>query len=181
MNLYAIPNLAVSVYTLILGLVVIRANPRAKVNRLCFLLTSVSFVWLFGYGIMYLNNDYDKALRIAKIGHAAAVILVPTVYWFMLAALGAYSKKFDHYLAIISIVVALVASMMTYLSKSYFVDISKHYWGYYPIGGPYMLLHTAWTFFIAIRAIFLLRDASGRAAKELQYENYLKFKYYAYL
>lgn len=178
MNIYSIPNILVSIYTLILGIVVIRANKNSRINQLCFLLTLVCFFWLFGYGIMYLHEDYDKAIRLAKVGHAAAVVLVPTVYWFMLEVLGTYKKKIDIYLAVIATAIAGLALLLAYSSTSYFAGISKHYWGYYPVGGIYMLLYTIWTFMVASRAIYLLNQASHKAAKELKYETYLKFKYY---
>ena len=108
MNIYSIPNFLVSVYTLILGLVVIRANPRATLNRLCFVLTFISFTWLFTYGIMYLSSDYDTALKMARAGHAVAVILVPTVYWFVLEVLGNYKKAIDVYLSIFTSIIRML-------------------------------------------------------------------------
>ncbi len=178
-NLYAIPNFIVSLYALTLGIAVIKANWHAAINRLYFLLTFISFLWLFSYGLLYLTTDYDKALQIAKVGHSAAVILVPTVYWFMLAVLGNLKKKIDVYMAIFANVYAVAAMCLTYVSPGYFKGIRLHYWGYYPVGGLHMLLYTIWTFMVALRALYLLIDASKKAKQNLQYENYLKFKYYA--
>ncbi len=93
MSIYSFPTLFVSIYTLILGIVVIRANPRARLNQICFLLTTASFAWLFSYGLMYLSANYDRALTLAHTGHLSAVLIVPIVYWFLLEVLGNNKKR----------------------------------------------------------------------------------------
>ncbi len=179
MSIYSFPTLFVSIYTLVLGIVVICANPKARLNRICFLLTTTSFTWLFSYGLMYLSTDYDRALKLAHVGHVSAVLIVPIVYWFLLEVLGDNKKRLDTRLAIISTIAAIIAAILCYFSPTYMSGLSKRYWGYYPVGGLYMLIYTTWTFIIAFRSLYLLNHASKNAIRELQYSEYQKFKFYA--
>ncbi len=178
MSIYSFPTLFVSVYTFILGLFVIRANPRARLNQICFSLTTTSFVWLFSYGLMYVSSNYNIALTLAHIGHISAVLIVPTVYFFLLEILGKNKKSTDNIIAVVAAIASIAAALLCIFSSAYMKGLSKHFWGYYPVGGIYMMIYAAWTFFIAFRALFLLNQASKKAIKELRYSEYQKFKFH---
>ncbi len=181
MNPYSIPNFTVAIYTLALGLFTFYANPKSRKNQLCFLLTSLCFLWQGAYGLVYLINDYDRANLFSFIGHGAVIFLTPVVYYLILEILGTYKKRVDLALAKFSMVFSVISSILFWYPAShvlYIPKLQKHYWGYYPLGGPLMLLYALWTFVVVFRTLFLLWDASKKAKGKLQYEDYQRFKFY---
>ncbi len=179
MNPYSIPNFVVSIYTLSLGIFVLISNPRSKKNQACFLLTFFSFMWLFSYGVMYSMNNYYDAMIFGKVGHTSAIYVSPAVYFFMLAIVGSYKKKIDVILAGFGLVYAMTSSILVWTLPSYLPRLIKHYWGYYPIGGPLMIIYAFWTFFIAVRCIVVFYGTAKIAYKDLNVDDYQRFKYYA--
>ncbi len=179
MNLYSLPNYFVSIYTLSLGVFVLACNHKDRKNQIFFLLALATFIWLFFYGLSYSIEDYSKALITLKIGHLSAVCLTPIVYFFMLEILGRYKKKIDILLGYLSLLLAALCFIFINVDSIYLKKLVRHYWGYYPIGGPLMIAYAMFTFTIAFRAVYLFWDAAKKAKKELDYDSYQRFKYYS--
>ncbi|MBI3252922.1 MAG: hypothetical protein HYZ52_06400 [Candidatus Omnitrophica bacterium] len=179
MNPYSIPNFIVSIYNIALGIFVLLSNPTKKKNQLCFLVTLWSFGWLFSYGLAYSLSDFNQILNFLRLGHAMAVLLSPTIYFFTLEALGDLKEKFDVRMACFSVLFCIFSLISLYTSPLYMPKIERFYWGYYPRGGPLMLAYVLFTFALASRIIHVLVKASAIAKSRLQDENYQRFKYYA--
>ena len=128
---------------------------------------------------MYITSDYNTILFLAKIGHSLAIVLVPTVCFFLVEITGKYKRKVDVLFAWAAACVAILALIAVHTTPLYFAGISKHYWGYYPIGGILMLWYTLWTFLVATRCLYILNKASKIAEQELNLSEFLKFKYYS--
>ena len=179
MNPYSIPNFIVSIYILSLGIIVIRANPKAAVNRNCFAVSLFSFGWLFCYGLVYSMPIDGNSIFLAKLGHSSAALLLPAVYYFIISVVGPYAQKQDRYLAHVTLIVSVTAAILTHTSSAYFIGLTKRFWGSYSVGGPLMIAYIMFTFFAAIRGYFIFSKASRVAAKGMNSEDFLKFKYYA--
>lgn len=175
---YSIPNFIVSIYTLILGIVVLRSNPHSDKNKACFLLTCSTFIWLFSYGILYSTTDYSKALIFGKIGHFGAITTAPAVNYFIFAILGPYRKPSEALIIKLTVFVGILATALLFSSPYYFDKLILHFWGYYPLGGPFMIAYALWTFFLACMWLIELAKASNLAKKELRVDDYNRFKYY---
>ncbi len=177
-NLHAVPDLVVSVYTLSLGTFAFISNSKNPKNRWFFFLTILTFFWLFSYGVSFLFNDPVIVRPILKFGHLSATFITPVIYFFMLAILGEYKKRLDVWLGRICVLLVIPIPFLLYFTDTHMAGIRLHYWGYFPVGGPSMIIYAGWTFIIAIRAYYVLREAGLNARKHLDFENYQQFRYY---
>ncbi len=179
MNPYSIPNFIVSIYTLSLGAFALISNPRGKKNFLFFLLTLLTFIWLFLYGMIYSCSNYSYAEVLSKIGHAAVIFLTPVFYFFLLSILGSYRKRTHVILAWLSLLYAFISVIGLYKYGSYYLpQLNKYYWGYYPIGGPLMLSYALWTGLLVIVALHAVYQTLKQVKNELAESEYQRLRYH---
>jgi len=176
---YSWPNALVAIYAVSLGAFVLFSDPKAEKNRLCFLLTLATSVWLSGYAVVYSLTDPSKIYFFCKMGHTAATYVTPIFYYFLLAVLKNYAQPADRYIAHGALLFAVVGSSFIHFSDAYIQGATKYFWGHYPNGGPLMLLFAVWTVVLVFRAIYLFWKASVKARNDLRNDDYQRFKYHA--
>jgi len=118
MNVYSIPPLIISVFTIAVGLLVL-----IRGKRLIYALTTFSvFIWLLGYAIMYSTQDYEKALFFAKILYIAVVFIPAFSYHFTITFLNLKTQKriiqFNYLVSFIFALVPVSIAIINWVRKT---------------------------------------------------------------
>lgn len=131
-NLAALPQLFISVFLLVQGILVFAQNRRSGLNRAFFLFEFATFVWLLGMGLNYLAADDMTATFFSRLGFLGVIYIPVTTYLFSVYYLGDARQK---PLAFIGL--ALTVLYSTFLAtESMATGVYEYSWGYYIKLGP---------------------------------------------
>ncbi|MEK7123602.1 MAG: histidine kinase N-terminal 7TM domain-containing protein, partial [Patescibacteria group bacterium] len=87
-NVYAIPNFAIAVILLALGIFVWSRDFRAKLNVSFFLFTIFAVGWFFSYAVVYFSNKPDVAFFWNRIVYLFVPFLAPSIFFYTSVLIG---------------------------------------------------------------------------------------------
>ena len=128
-NVFSIPPLVISFFSLGLGVFVYLKNKKSNLNITNSLVCLCTFIWLFSYSVMYSCTDNKTALFFGKIGSAGVLFIPISIYHFTILFTGAKKRPYVivAYYMIGAVFLALLFFTNIYVSGTYYF-----FWGYYP-------------------------------------------------
>ena len=126
------------IITFVLGLIVL-SKSRGRAERFVFAwLCLTVFCWFFSYSFMEAETDSHRAVFLARIGHSG-VIFVPIAYLHFtrhMLRLPSLAPLYRVYY-----IVGVVLLYFMWVTDRFIPNVSRHSWGFYPVGSPIMLVH----------------------------------------
>ncbi len=131
MNPYSIPPAMAAGLTLMLGYFVLCSSPQERLNRLFFIFTCTTFLWLFLFAVGYSMESPFWALFIFRTAYLGIAFGPVACLHFHLEFLGIYKRKLITCLYFISFIFLLLSQTDYFLPT-----VKKYFWGFYPQAGP---------------------------------------------
>ena len=169
MNIYSIPPLFVSIFTITVGLLVL-----IRGRKLIYALTTFSvFVWLLGYAVVYSTQNYERALFLVRILYIGVIFIPAFSYHFAITFL---NLKGHQRILQFNYFVSFIFALSTQ-SNSFILGLYKYYWGYQTKVG---FLHSLFLIYFAIimnRAVILLYAHYRQKKKESLFLEATRIRY----
>ena len=144
--LFSISVCVVSIAFLLIGIFILLKNKTSPVNRTLFRLASATFLWLYANSMMYVANDYNKALQFMRVGYVATIFLPVLFYHFITEFLG--MKQAIRKILIIFYGISTFFTIALYTTNYVSSGLLVYSWGFYAKAGP---LHPVFlVYFIAV-------------------------------
>ncbi|MCM8788141.1 MAG: hypothetical protein NC935_08900 [Candidatus Omnitrophica bacterium] len=141
-NFFSFPPLISGILILFLGIFVLQKRRRANIHY--FILCFVTFVWLFFYGLAFLQKEDSYILRLLfKIGYGGVVFICTCWFKFIVEFLEA--KKLNR-LANFCYIISFFTLFYLLFTDGFIIGVKKYFWGYYPITKG-SLYHPVFLFF----------------------------------
>ena len=168
MNPYAIPPIITSVLIFSTGLFVFTRNKKAGINRVFSVFSLILVIWLFGYSMMYLSKDSDRALFWGRTGFLGIIFIPILSYHFISIFLNHKNRAF-----IILIYQLSIPSLLISYTNYIYNGIKMRFWGYYPTAGkiyfPFLLMFVI----LFVKGLWLLftyyRKEKGARKEQIKY------------
>lgn len=126
-NIHGLLNLSSGFFDLSLGTIVVFQNPASRVNRSFFLITTVTFLWVIGFGMASLATSLNAAYGWTSVAYAGIPFISPTVY---LLSCHWLSDKSDS-LVKPAFLMGAAFALPIVLWPERFLQFTEHSWGRY--------------------------------------------------
>ncbi len=152
MNLYPMPTFLGSLWSLVLGLMVIFRSRQARVNKVFFLLCFAIFIWLISYTIAYFTTNAKIAAIFCRLACTAVIFVNPLFYDFAVSYL---KNEKERKFVTLSYIVTFLMTPLFLFTHIFLNEPYKYYWGYYSRAGVFHPLYLVIFFVIFLRGIYL--------------------------
>ncbi|MFA5116600.1 MAG: histidine kinase N-terminal 7TM domain-containing protein, partial [Candidatus Omnitrophota bacterium] len=149
---YSVPTGIACIGFLFLSLFIYFKNRKSPINILFSVFVLMVFNWLFAYTICYSTQSDKVAYVFARIACTSVFLVAPFWYHFTAVFL-----KLENERKYVRWVWAFVIVFLPFfVFTPYFLDASKHYWGFYSKAGPLHPLSLVIWYFVCFRVFWLL-------------------------
>lgn len=132
----SIPQILVSLFLVIQGVVVLIQKPKNRLHQTFFLFQLPIALWLISMGVAYMQEDANIALFLVKLGFLGVMFIPVSTYAFTVFFLG--DKKQD---MVIYIGIFITSFFGLFINEPSFTrGVVKYSWGYYIYLGPLSML-----------------------------------------
>ncbi|MCG3206400.1 MAG: Adaptive-response sensory-kinase SasA [Elusimicrobia bacterium] len=129
-KLHGILNVTAGLFDISVGLIVLLNNPRAKMNRMFFLLTLSTGIWVFFFGLQSLVKTNETILLCQSLAYIGGIPFIPTCFFlFGHIWVGEKQHPFHIWTWITWSIMAMLA--MVFFTPT-FVGIARYPWGIFP-------------------------------------------------
>ncbi len=172
MNIFSFPNLFSGLLIISLGIFTISKNRNSSINRLFFVFTLTSLIWLVSYGISYLSAEKHWVTFWLKVGYSGVIFITIAIYNFSVIFLDLYRREKKK--IVFSYIVGFI--FLTWLwFTPFFVKIGyRYFWGYYPKASILHPIYLLFVSFLVIRTIYFYYLS---LRKQISPSKILKIKY----
>ena len=151
MNPYAIPPIITCIIIFVSGIFVFIKNRKSSVNIVFSIFSLILVIWLFGYSMMYLSTDSNRALFWARTGFLG-IIFVPILSYHFISV---FLNKKDKAFLFLIYLLAIPSLLLSYTNYIY-NGIIVHFWGYYPTAGKIYLIFLLMFVILFTKGLYLL-------------------------
>ena len=171
-NPYAIPLILVSMFTLTAGIIVLKENFRAHLNRSMFYWCFCISAWTISYAIVFCSSDKNIANIMSRAACTAVVFLFFTGADCLLGFLN--PKKFEKCI-FSGYLIGMIFSILIFSTDLLLSGTHHYFFGFYGKAGPYYLPTILFLQLFFIYAAFSLFSAIKN--KQLQGHKLIQGKY----
>lgn len=179
-NPFFIPSFLTSILLLLLGILVYLKNRKSFTNILFSLECLTSFVWQFGYSMMYYFSYSEKLATFwMKIGYVGVIYIPVFYYHFIFKFLG---QKKERIIVYISYGIAILFTYLHFTTNLLTNGVIKYFWGYYPCASkvhPIFLIYFIGLINLSTMFIFLAFLKEKQTVKKEQIK-YLFLAFFLY-
>jgi len=151
LNPFAIPPLITCVIIFTTGVFVFFKNRKSSVNIIFGVFSLILVLWLFGYSMMYLSKDSDKALFWARTGFLG-IIFIPILSYHFISTFLNIKNRILLFLIYLSAVPSILLSRTDYI----YSGATLRFWGYYPTAGKIYIIFLSMFVILFLYGIWLL-------------------------
>ncbi len=175
MSTYQIAPVVTAILVLCICIFVVFQNRKSQINIVFGFLSLSIFVWLAGFSAMYFSSNPEQALFFARLGFVGVTIIPFLSYHFIAIFLNrAPSVRF--LILLYTLIIPILFMTPTRLMYS---DIEKHFWGYYPIAGPFYFISPIMFVLLILYGLILL--GSGNKQVEARKREQKKYIFVAFV
>jgi len=168
MNPYAFPPFATAIIISAIGIFVFARNKKSNIHRVFSTFSLVTIIWLFGYGMMYLTKDSNRALFWARTGFLGIIFIPILSYHFISTFLNLKNKK-----SLVIIYLLSIPSLLLSYTSYIYNGIGSYFWGYYPTAGKIYSLFLFMFVILFGKGLWLLfvhyRKETGVRKEQIKY------------
>ncbi|MFC1571304.1 histidine kinase N-terminal 7TM domain-containing protein [Candidatus Margulisiibacteriota bacterium] len=173
MNYYVIPPLITGFLIIFFGIFVLARNLRGRNNFAFFTITLSMFIWLFCFSGMYMSPNPSQALLWARIGFLGVIFIPITAFHFFATLANLANRKRVLFFLYLLAIPSLLISFSTLI----YADVTKYFWGYYPVAGRLYFLFMLMFISLFGLGVAILFRAYRQAVNEKNYLKTQQFKY----
>ncbi len=134
-----------SITNLVLGVLVLRSNSRARMNQVFAFLALTLALWNLNFAVLYSVSDHDFAFRLSRVLRTGTLFMPPAVFHLVIVLKARRSRLFRSLLVIDYAFACLLA--LANRADLLVSDLQAFAWGYYSVGGP---LYSIFTVFLIL-------------------------------
>ncbi len=154
MNFYAVSALVNTVTSVVLGFLILFANPRNRVNQLFFLFASSLTVWSFSYFLWQIATSPVVAMFLVQMLMAGAIFIPIFYFHFVVRFLGLHRRLWG--IVWLGYAIAVFFSVVNWGPLFVSSVVERGGFMYWPVAGPWFLPFLAVWVLYAVFSVFLL-------------------------
>lgn len=131
---FYLPQLLISIFLLILGVIVLIKNKTRDLNKIFFLLSFFTSLWLFSYFLAYKSTDIGTAYFWFKMGYTGIPFIGVSGFYYTVSFLRIEKMK---KCTIFLYLGAILVGALIWGTHWIIDDLENFSWGHYPSAGKY--------------------------------------------
>ncbi len=132
-NIYSLPPLVGSLFTVFIGLIVYFKSKRSEVNFAFTIFSLSMFLWLFSYAVAYSVRDKHLGVFWCRLACTAVIFTAPAFYHLAVSYLKIKAeKRYIYWIHLIMLIFVFLFRTEYFLRH----NVYRYFWGFYSVAGP---------------------------------------------